>query len=752
MVCVDEDHDADDNEAGVGQVTSTATPDSLAYILYTSGSTGEPKGVMVEHRAVVALLFGVDYVRFGDVRALLHMAPLAFDASTFEMWGALLHGARCVVYADERFDLDRLAATLSLGVDTAWLTAAVFNAVIDVDWRILRGLRQLIIGGEALSVDHVARARELLPHVRLVNGYGPTETTTFAACHEIRSNPAGEDRIPIGRPIANTELYVLDERRRPVPIGVPGELYIGGPRVARGYLNRPQLTSERFVPDPFGPDPDLRLYRTGDLVRYRSTGEVDFLGRLDAQVKIRGFRVEPGEVEAVLDGFPSVAACAVVARTDDRRTYQLVAFVVPQDPGAFSADALRGQLRTRLPEYLIPSAIVRVDSLPLTPNGKVDRRTLAAIDSRSEPEVAYTPPVSDTEQALAHLWAEILGVEHVGLDDDFFSAGGDSLLAAALITKTRQRLGKTVPLSVLFREPTVRAVAEALDIRADDESTVVALDTEGSRPPLFLAHGVSGQLLRYVPFVRLLDADQPVYGLRPTSTLLAGSRRLRIPELAQCYVEDILRVRPEGPYLLAGFSFGGIMMVEVAHQLERRGGVVALLALLDTEPRTSPPPSRVQRETRQLRSLVGGSDSAVSYLKRRARNFVVKARRAPWLVDQWLHRRTGRPLHRRWDDVARVESLRVAPVQRSLERALESYSSPPTRCPVTSFRAGEPTAQESAVHVRDREDGTHECYIFDGPGVSHESLMREPHIRFLARALNECLADALLKCDESTAS
>ena len=715
-----------------------ATPENLAYVVYTSGSTGAPKGVMVEHRSVVALLFGVDYIRFAEVGAILHMAPLAFDASTFEIWGALLHGARSVIYTDRQFALDRFGAALSANVDTLWLTSAVFNVVIDEDWRLLRSIRQLIVGGDTLSVPHVAKALAVLPGVRLVNGYGPTEATTFAACHEIRALEPGTDRVPIGRPIANTELYILDGSLRPVPVGVAGELCIGGAGLAHGYLDRPELTDERFVPHPFFTGQGERLYRTGDLARYRGDGDVEFLGRLDDQIKIRGFRVEPGEVEAVLLELPSVATSAVLAPEDDHGQRRLVAYIVAKSSSWLSMDEIRDHLRSRLPNYLVPDGIVILDALPLMPSGKLDREALAEIEVVVEPEAAYAAPGTQTEKLLAQLWAEILRVEYVGVDDNFFSSGGDSLMAAGLFAKTTQWTGKTMPLSLLFSGPTIREVAKALDdCDVANEATVVALQGEGTKPPLFLAHGHTGELFGYLQLVRLLDPERPVYGIRPTASLTVTQRRVRIPDLAKGYVADLLRVQPSGPYRLAGYSFGGPVALEIAHQLEQLGHEVALLAFLDREPPLPPVPSRARREIAQLKSLLQRNESITAYVRRRMANARIKAGRSVSLVIHWLHVRTRRsPDH--GSEIEQVEAGLETPLSGLLMRALRSYVAPRTNCSITYFRAGVQT-NRGRVQMLQGEKGTGDCYVIDGPDISHLALMGEPHVRLLANVLTDRL-------------
>ncbi len=431
------------------------SPDNLAYILYTSGTTGAPKGVAVPRRAIARLVIDPGYVHLGPEETILQLAPVPFDASTFEVWGALLNGGRLAVFPAGPVSLHELSAALRQHrVTTVFLTAGLFHQMIDEEPQGLAGLRQLIAGGDAVSVAHARRALERLPGCRLVNGYGPTEATTFALCHPVTPADTERPALALGRPIARTGVWLLDERLEPVPPGIPAELYLSGDGLARGYWRRPDLTAERFVPHPFAPLPGERLYRTGDLARWQPNGTVDFLGRIDRQVKIRGFRVEPAEVEAALERHPGIAAAVVEPRDDGRGTRRLVAWIVPA-PGAPSAAGLLAWCRDRLPSFLVPAAFVRLDALPLDPNGKVDRRALPEPEWRRDSGAARIPD----EERMAALWADVLGLAEVGVEDDFFALGGHSLLATRLIARLRAAFGVDVAVRTLFENPTVAALA-----------------------------------------------------------------------------------------------------------------------------------------------------------------------------------------------------------------------------------------------------------------------------------------------------
>ncbi len=438
-------------------------PLDLAYVVFTSGSTGVPKGVAVPHRAVVRLVRETGYARFAPDEVFLQFAPLAFDASTFEIWGALLNGATLAVCPPGAASLAELGREMAAArVTTAWLTAGLFHQMVDHEIDALRGLKTLVAGGDVLSPSHVRRLLDAAPGLTMVNGFGPTETTTFACCHAMRtaSAPIG-GTVPIGPPIANTRVYVLDARLEPAPIGVPGELYIGGDGVARGYLHRPDVTAERFVPDPFSPEPGGRLYRTGDLARWLPSGVVEFLGRRDFQVKVRGFRIEPGEIEAALVAHPAVRDAVVVVRSEASDRH-LVAYVAA-GAGATSPDELRAFLQARLPDYMIPSAIVQLDALPLTANGKVDRAALPAPDRTGPAAAAFVAPVTADEVAIARIWCEVLHTDRVGLHDNFFELGGHSLVATQVVARLREAFGVEIPLRALFVEPTVAALARELE-------------------------------------------------------------------------------------------------------------------------------------------------------------------------------------------------------------------------------------------------------------------------------------------------
>ncbi|MFI2612139.1 amino acid adenylation domain-containing protein [Kitasatospora sp. NPDC018619] len=435
-------------------------PGDAAYVLYTSGSTGTPKGVVVEHRSIVRLVSGNDYAPLHPDDVVAQAADVAFDAATFEIWGALTAGAR-IVPVDRETLLDARALTAAierLGITTMWLTAGLFDQVAAVDPAAFGRLRNLLFGGDAVNPRRVAQVLAAAPPQRLVNGYGPTETTTFATWHHVVEGD-GTTPVPIGRPIANTSVHVLDERRSRVPVGVPGELYIGGPGVARGYLNLPELTEERFCADPYSESPEARLYRTGDLVRWRSDGTLEFLGRTDHQVKVRGYRIEPGEIESVLEQHPAVSAAVVTVRQDGGRK-QLVGYVRQSADGQVDPAGLRAFAESRLPGYLVPSALVVLAEFPLTASGKLDRRALPAPTEQHTPGADFTAPVGEAEQALARVWAEVLGIERVGTRDNFFDLGGDSILSIQVVAKARQ-VGWELTSKDVFARQTVAELARA---------------------------------------------------------------------------------------------------------------------------------------------------------------------------------------------------------------------------------------------------------------------------------------------------
>ena len=439
---------------------SGLTPQNAAYVIYTSGSTGTPKAVVVAHHNVVRLVKSVDYVELTPDDVFLHLAPLSFDASTFEIWGALLNGAKLVVYSGGPFDIAELKRTIAAtGVSVLWLTAALFHQVVDEDVSAIAGVRQLLAGGDVLSASHVRAVVEAQNGCRLINGYGPTEGTTFSACFAVTGRTDLHDSVPIGRPISNTRVYVLDGGLEPVPAGVCGELYVAGWGLARGYVGRAGLTAERFVADRFGPA-GSRMYRTGDLARWRGDGVLEFLGRSDAQVKVRGFRIEPGEIEAALVGHGGVAQAAVIAREDGPGGKRLVGYVVAAGDAVLDAALLRAHLGERLPEHMVPSAFVVLERLPLTPNGKLDRRALPAPEQRlgSVRRLPRTPQ----EEILCALFAEVLGLEGVGIDEDFFALGGHSLLATRLISRIRSTLDVELSIRSLFEAPTVASLVQRL--------------------------------------------------------------------------------------------------------------------------------------------------------------------------------------------------------------------------------------------------------------------------------------------------
>jgi amino acid adenylation domain-containing protein len=461
-VCLDQKRVEIEKQSKENPVSGVSA-ENLAYILYTSGSTGTPKGVAVPHRGVVRLVKQANYVELGREEKILQFAPLSFDASTFELWGSLLQGGELVVMSAGRPSLEALGAAIrEHEISTMWLTAGLFHLMADHCLEDLQGVRQLLAGGDVVSVAHAKKYLKGNSRATLINGYGPTENTTFTCCFRLQEGTEMGSSVPIGLPISNTEVYIVDHNFDLVPIGVAGELYAGGDGLARGYTNAPELTAERFLPNPFS-EVGERLYRTGDMARYRWDGSIEFVGRADQQVKIRGYRIEPTEIEAVLGQHESVRASVVLLEVNGDGEKQLTAYVVA--PEELTKTELRKYLEGRLPEYMVPSKLEKIRELPLTENGKVDRARLAEQKTTFkdvEEENEYVAPRNDLEQAIAEMWRDILRLERVGVFDNFFDLGGHSLLAMKLCTKMSSQLMCPARVTDLFLHPTIDSLARHL--------------------------------------------------------------------------------------------------------------------------------------------------------------------------------------------------------------------------------------------------------------------------------------------------
>ncbi len=576
--------------AGPGRVRAT----DQAYVIYTSGSTGQPKGVVGLHRGVVNRLTWMwRKFPFADEEVVCAKTALGFVDSVWEMFGGLLAGVPTLVLPntivrDPRLLVGELAAARVTRLALVpSLLAAVLDTLPDLGAR-LPALRLCVSSGEALPSSLGDRFRAALPHCRLVNLYGSTEVSADVTAFDASRPLPDLATVPIGRPIANTRAYVLDPRRNLVPIGVPGELYLGGDGLSEGYAGRPDLTAERFVEDPFDPTPGRRLFRTGDLVRYLPDGNLVHLGRIDRQVKVRGCRVEPSEVEAALREHPGVAAAAVVASDPGDGVPRLVAYVVPRSSAHPGSTDLRGHLRARLPEYMVPSVYRLTASLPLTPSGKVDWRALPAPESGPDDVVGDAQPSEEVDSLAADLsavWADVLRLREVGPDESFFELGGHSLLAVRLCARIERRFGCRLPISSLFEAPTVRAQAQMIRRGGwrSPHPHLVAIRGTGARPRLFCFHTVDGTVLHYRDLAAHLDPELPVYGVQADEAEVRRSPPAqRVRAMAAVYADEITGLQPEGPYYLCGYSAGGIWAFAVAQLLRARGHRVAFLGLIDT--------------------------------------------------------------------------------------------------------------------------------------------------------------------------
>lgn len=608
--------------------SSSANPESLAYIIYTSGSTGKPRGVLLQHRGLVN--HHVAAVRLYDMRPTdrtLQFSSISFDIAIEEIFPTWIAGGTVVLRTDQvpltgsdfLYWMRQHRITI-LDLPTAYWHELV-RELAESGERLPETLRLLIVGGERASASAFASwVKAGGDRVRWINTYGPTEASVIATSYEPDPSHLIPDNLPIGKPIANTRLYVLDTQLEPVPVGSPGELHIGGPGLARGYLNRSELTSEKFIRDPFSQDPNARLYKTGDLVRYLPDGNIEFLGRTDFQVKIRGFRVELGEIEAALGKHPSVGEAVVIARETDGDK-RLTGYIVPSRQRPTTSE-LRSFLKDRLPEYMVPADFVFVGSLPLTPNGKVDRRALPAPES-VEPgrDEGFVAPRDDFESRMARIWEQVLGKKPIGVSDNFFELGGHSLSAVRLMHRVEKEFGKKVLLTKLLEAPTVEQLVALVkqDTPSASGSAVIPLQPRGSRPPFFLVHGLGGSVLRFHELARHITPDQPFYGIQAQG--LDGSQPClaTVEDMVAAYLRQLRAAQPVGPYFLGGYSFGGLVALEMARRLLAEGQQIGVLALVDTY--VGGPQSLLGR------FLTLSAEQKIAYMKRRARRYQKGIRR-----------------------------------------------------------------------------------------------------------------------------
>lgn len=576
IVCLDRDRRKIAEQSAENPL-SPVTPKNLAYVIYTSGSTGKPKGVAIEHRSAVAFLYwALSVFTPEQLRGVLASTSVCFDLSVYEMFAPIACGGKIVLVEN----------VLHLPEAPAANEVTLINTVPSAITELLRikgvpaSVKTVNLAGEPLKTALVEQIYALGSVEKVFDLYGPTEDTTYST-YTLR----GLGAATIGRPISNTQAYILDKFMEPVPIGTPGELYLGGDGLARGYLNRPELTSERFVKNPFDNAPSARLYRTGDLVRFLSSGEIEYLGRIDNQVKIRGFRIELGEIETLLLAHETVREVVVMAREDQPGDKRLAAYIVANRPQSFAPNELRAYLKQKLPDYMIPSAFIELDEMPLTPNGKVDRKALPVPATNiSDLDRKFVVHRDSLEQQLTEIWEKILNVQPVGVCDDFFELGGHSLQAVRMFAEIEKTFNKNIPLATLFEAGTIEKLAEILrqDGWAAPESSLVPIQPNGAKPIFFCLHAKGGNVLFYRDLARHLGEDQPFYGIQARRL---GGRQVGhhdIREMAEFYIKEIQTIQPEGPYFLGGSSFGGLAAFEMARQFEALGQKVALVALLDT--------------------------------------------------------------------------------------------------------------------------------------------------------------------------
>jgi amino acid adenylation domain-containing protein len=736
-----------------GNPVARATPDNAVCLFYTSGSTGRPKGAIIQHRSLVHFTMSV-IAQYGIKASdrILQFSSTSFDASAEEIYPCLALGATLVLRTNDMLTAsdflkkcDNWKLTV-LSLPTAYWHVLTYSIETE-DLKLPSSVRLIIIGGERARPECLTQwQRHVGPRVKLLNTYGPTEATVVATLFDLTHFTHVADwakEVPIGRPLPGVRTYILDPHLQPVPIGVPGELHIGGSGIVRGYLNRPDVTSEKFIQDRFSNKPGDKMYKTGDLARYLSDGNIEFLGRIDNQVKIRGFRIEPGEIEALLGQHPHVQEAVVIAREDQNGNRCLVAYVVPDRKSAIATQELRKFLKEKLSDYMVPSAFITLDVLPMTPNGKVDRKALPTPDYfTSASAKTFLAPRNTIESQLTSIWEQVLGIQAIGVTDNFFELGGHSLLAVRVVSEIRKITGRKLPVMAIFQFPTIEQLALLLTKEGwtSPWSSLWPIQPSGTKTPFFWVHGQASDAL----LPSFLGSDQPLYGLMHQGLDGKTVSYTSIEEIAAKYLQEIRTVQPIGPYLLGGYCFGGLVAMEMAQQLFREGEKVSLMFVIElpavcfplTSQDASPLPQKEKLTERLARHFdhISRLDplEKTAYILRKTTSLLprIKARnerRIKKAILSKIYLAIRRPL---------PEELRIFHLMNVYSDAMDAYEAPTYPGHLVLCQAEQmPCNSRSDWNVAATEGV--EIHIVTGAG--HANILEEPYIESWAKLLNRHL-------------